>query len=118
VYTAPKMVVSFATMSTPTKDEIVAIYKREAAREIEEVAKGNMPESTHVTVLSATRTHVHFLLRQGPDAIPSMSAAWAQTDALVKAAEIWDGPPPAGPAPETAPTSAAPAVSEKKKKVA
>jgi hypothetical protein len=78
---------------SPTKDEIIEIYKREAAREAEEVTQGTMKESTHLTVLSATRTHVHFLLRQPPDSFQSMQAAWQQTDALIKEAGIWDAPP-------------------------
>ena len=94
VATAREMVVSSATMSTPTRDEIVAIYQREAAREAEEVAHGTMKESSHATALAATRTHVQYLLREPPDSIASMQAAWQQTDMLIKAAGIWDAPPP------------------------
>lgn len=83
-------------MSTPTTDEIIAIYRREAAREAQEVSSGNMKESTHATVLAATRTHVHYAFRQSPNGIASMMQAWQLTDQAIKDAGLWDGPPSGG----------------------
>jgi hypothetical protein len=98
-------------MSTPTKDDILAIYKREKAREAREVAAGRMSETTHRSVLAATRTHVHYQLRLVSPST-EMIVAWQQTDALVRAAGIWDEPPvgDGGVAVST--------ISEKRKKVA
>ena len=99
-------------MSNPTKDEIIGIYKKEEAREAKEVAAGTLNESTHATVLACTRTHVHYLLRMASPSM-TMQTAWQQTDALVRAAWIWDGPPSGS---GNVPVSST--VSEKKKKVA
>jgi len=101
-------------MSTPTKDDVIAIYKREQAREAGEVAAGQMAESTHKSVLAATRTHVHFQLRLASPS-STMLAAWQQTDAIVREAGIWDEPPAGGGGTAAIPST----VSEtKKKKVA
>jgi hypothetical protein len=90
-------------MSDPTRIEIVAIYRREAEREANEVQAGRMAESSHSTVRACVRTHVHYLLRQTPEAIEAqqketaqgavMTDAWRRADALIRDAGIWDGPP-------------------------
>ena len=105
-------------MSTPSRDEIIAIYRREAAREVDEVAAGRMKESTHATVLACVRTQVHYLLRTTPEGIAAqkserpetpgitMQAAWKQADELIRAAGVWDTPPPIAPV-AVAPVAAA-----------
>jgi len=94
-------------MALPTKDEILAVYRKEAAREVDEVAAGRMKETTHETVLSCTRTQVHLLMRLTPEGVAAqkaeradmpgvtMQAAWTQADNAIRAAGIWDAPPAA-----------------------
>lgn len=71
-----------------TKDGIVALYRRERARE--ETTPGHT--TSHASVLGATRTEVHLALRQEHPEL-SMPEAWLETDRLVRDAGIWDGPP-------------------------
>ena len=82
----------------PTREEIIAIYRREAARE---AADPNYV-SSHASVLAATRSEVHLLLRQTPDAVKAQAAehpgmpgsvmqvAWGVTDRLIREAGLWD----------------------------
>ena len=98
-------------MANPTQDEIIAIYKREAAREAEEPGFA----TTHASVLQATRTHVQHLLRQLPEAAAaSDTKCWTQADALIKAAGIWDKAPEPEAVAETAPVPVPPPASKKK----